>query len=244
MFKSYLQRGRPRFSHWVGKILWRRKWQPTPLLLPGKSHGRSLVGYSPWGHKRVGHDWATSLHLSRPLQRYNSRFFKLAYSKTDIFEYTVLWFYGMYSFVSPLLQSRYRTYRTPPSPQNFFCAAPYQSYPCPHPVSGNYWFVLCQYSLAFSRISCRRNPYKMSSLRLFHSSICLWNSSNVLCASVVYSFLFIYFGWSIFHCVDMQIVCYPFIMKDIWAVTSFLGLWTELLWTLYAGQSSSVNGKH
>ena len=31
---------------------WRRKWQPTPVLLPGKFHGRrSLVGYSPWGHK-------------------------------------------------------------------------------------------------------------------------------------------------------------------------------------------------
>ena len=31
---------------------WRRKWQPTPVLLPGKCHGwRSLVGYSPWGCK-------------------------------------------------------------------------------------------------------------------------------------------------------------------------------------------------
>ena len=30
-----------------------RKWQPTPLLLPGKSHGRSLVGYSPWGRKEL-----------------------------------------------------------------------------------------------------------------------------------------------------------------------------------------------
>ena len=30
---------------------WRRQWQPTPVLLPGKSHGwRSLVGYNPWGH--------------------------------------------------------------------------------------------------------------------------------------------------------------------------------------------------
>ena len=39
---------------WVGKIPWRRKWQPTPLLLPGKSHGwRSLVGYSPWGCKEL-----------------------------------------------------------------------------------------------------------------------------------------------------------------------------------------------
>ena len=40
----------------VGKILWRRKWQLTPVLLPGKSHGgSSVVGYTPWGH-RVGHD--------------------------------------------------------------------------------------------------------------------------------------------------------------------------------------------
>ena len=35
---------------------WRRKWQPTPVILPGKSHGqRSQAGYSPWGSKRVGH---------------------------------------------------------------------------------------------------------------------------------------------------------------------------------------------
>ena len=34
--------------------LWRRKWQPTPVFLPGKSHGqRSLVGYSPWGCKEL-----------------------------------------------------------------------------------------------------------------------------------------------------------------------------------------------
>ena len=34
------------------KIPWRRKWQPTPVFLPGKCHGqRSLEGYSPWGHK-------------------------------------------------------------------------------------------------------------------------------------------------------------------------------------------------
>ena len=42
---------------WVGKKPWRRKCQPIPVFLPGKSHGqRSLVGYSPWGHKRLGHD--------------------------------------------------------------------------------------------------------------------------------------------------------------------------------------------
>ena len=37
---------------WVGKIPWRRERLPTPGFLPGESHGqRSLVGYSPWGHK-------------------------------------------------------------------------------------------------------------------------------------------------------------------------------------------------
>ena len=42
------------FNPWFGKIPWRRKWQPTPVFLPGKSHGqRSLAGYSPWGHKEL-----------------------------------------------------------------------------------------------------------------------------------------------------------------------------------------------
>ena len=37
---------KPQFSHW--------KWQPTPVFLPGKSHGQeSLAGYSPWGHKEL-----------------------------------------------------------------------------------------------------------------------------------------------------------------------------------------------
>ena len=43
---------RHRSDPWVGKIPRRRKQQPTPVFLPGESHGqRSLVGYSPWGHK-------------------------------------------------------------------------------------------------------------------------------------------------------------------------------------------------
>ena len=48
------------FNSWFGKIPWRNKWQSTPVFLPGKSHGqRILVGYSPWGCKRVGHNLAT-----------------------------------------------------------------------------------------------------------------------------------------------------------------------------------------
>ena len=43
---------------------WRRQWQPTPVLLPGKSHGRrSLVDCSPWGHKELDTYWVTSISL-------------------------------------------------------------------------------------------------------------------------------------------------------------------------------------
>ena len=42
------------FDPWVGKIPWRRAWQPTPVFLPEKSHGqKSLAGYSPWGQKEL-----------------------------------------------------------------------------------------------------------------------------------------------------------------------------------------------
>ena len=45
---------RLRLDPWVGKIPWRRDWQPTPVFLPRESHGqRSLVDYSPWGHKEL-----------------------------------------------------------------------------------------------------------------------------------------------------------------------------------------------
>ena len=43
------------FDPWVGKILWRRAWQLTPVFFPGEFHGqRGLVGYSPWGCKELG----------------------------------------------------------------------------------------------------------------------------------------------------------------------------------------------
>ena len=45
---------------WVGKLPWRRAWQPTPVFLPGESHGpRSLVGYSPWSRKESHTNEAT-----------------------------------------------------------------------------------------------------------------------------------------------------------------------------------------
>ena len=57
-----MQCGRPGFNPWVGKIPWRRRWQPTPVFLPGKSHGqRNLVVYSPWGCKES--DTTLQLHF-------------------------------------------------------------------------------------------------------------------------------------------------------------------------------------
>ena len=45
---------------WVGKIPYRRAWRPTPVFLPGESHGqRSLVGFNPWGHKGLDTTEAT-----------------------------------------------------------------------------------------------------------------------------------------------------------------------------------------
>ena len=71
-----LQCGRPGFDPWVGKIPWRRKWQLTPVFLPGKSHGlRSLVGYSLWGRNE-------SDTTERP--HFTSQYQKLEISKKKI----------------------------------------------------------------------------------------------------------------------------------------------------------------
>ena len=54
---------RPRFHPWVRKIPWRRKWQPTPIILPGEFRGlRSLVGYNPQGRKES--DMTERLHFA------------------------------------------------------------------------------------------------------------------------------------------------------------------------------------
>ena len=69
-----LQCRRPRFNPWVGKIPWRRAWQPTPVFLPGESQGqRKLSGYSPWGQKVSDMSEQLSTHmLSIKIQIRNS----------------------------------------------------------------------------------------------------------------------------------------------------------------------------
>ena len=50
---------------WAGVLYWRRQWQPTPVLLPGKSHGRrNLVGCSPWGHQESDTTQRLHFHFS------------------------------------------------------------------------------------------------------------------------------------------------------------------------------------
>ena len=81
------------FDPWVGKIPWRRKRQPTPVLLHEKSRGPgNLVGYSPWGHKSVRNDLATKqqricTHISLKFEnlfisllhiKYTARFYCIA----------------------------------------------------------------------------------------------------------------------------------------------------------------------
>ena len=58
--ESACQSWRRGFDPWVGKIPWRRAWQPTPVFLPGEFHGqRRIAGYSLWGHNRVRHNLAS-----------------------------------------------------------------------------------------------------------------------------------------------------------------------------------------
>ena len=61
--QSACQYRRCRFNPCVRKIPWRRKWEPTPVFLPGEFHGHwGLADYSLWGHKRIGHDLGSKQH--------------------------------------------------------------------------------------------------------------------------------------------------------------------------------------
>ena len=73
--RTCLPSRKPGFIPWVGKIPWRRAWQPTPVFLPGESYGQgSLVGYRPWS-QRVRHDWATKhTHISWSIKNTNLSF--------------------------------------------------------------------------------------------------------------------------------------------------------------------------
>ena len=67
--RIYLHCRKPGFDRRVGKIPWRRKRQPIPVFLPGELHGhKSLVGYSPWGPKKLDTTEQLTLHLMEALK--------------------------------------------------------------------------------------------------------------------------------------------------------------------------------
>ena len=93
-----MQCRRSRFDRWVRKIPWRRKGQPTPVFLPGKSHGqRHLAGYSPQGHKELdtAEWWHFHSHIlcygtwRRPFFSFkNSHFLSFILCRVSILEQT------------------------------------------------------------------------------------------------------------------------------------------------------------
>ena len=80
-----LQCGRPGFNPWDRRISWIRKWQRSPVFLPGKSHGRrSLVGYSPWGHKES--DRTEQLHFHFHIQLINRQVTQQSFKSFNSFK--------------------------------------------------------------------------------------------------------------------------------------------------------------
>ena len=66
MIKKTYAMQETRFDPWVGKIPWRRAWQPTPVFLPEESHRqRSLVGYRPQGRKELNTTEQLSTHTQK-----------------------------------------------------------------------------------------------------------------------------------------------------------------------------------
>ena len=80
---QYRRARRHRFDFWVGKIPWRREWQPTPVFLPGEYHGQRSVGVGGrWGlqfmgSQRVGHDTQTHTSIHPHLHIHTGKMTKL-----------------------------------------------------------------------------------------------------------------------------------------------------------------------
>ena len=116
-----LQRGRPGFDPWVRKILWRRKWQPTPVLLPGKFWGwRNFIGYNLWGHKES--DTTERLHFHFP-------------NFSEFFDISTTWYSLWPHFLPCLSLSSNKSYIFPPKlpalsadPQTLYSYQQYNSF--------------------------------------------------------------------------------------------------------------------
>ena len=100
---------------WVGKIPWRRAWQPTPVFLPGESHGeRSLADYNSWGHKRFGHNWrdlARAYSCNKFLNFFgNWCDINLKYQRATKVSKTVLFYKYRYKLIGTKIQTKMRVF--------------------------------------------------------------------------------------------------------------------------------------
>ena len=135
------------FDPWVGKISWRREGQPTPVFLPGEFHGqRSLVGYSPWGHKKLDKTERLRLYFHG-----FSNHFHFASSELDMSGCTSFWnqrFLPCHLVLVPvphsLDMSQVRSDTFPSKDGRFM-----PKYICIYPAHGKYqahilaWFIFC-----------------------------------------------------------------------------------------------------
>ena len=104
--ESTCQCSRIGFHPWVGRVSWRRKWQPTPVFLPGKSCGqRSLAGYSPWGLKQ-------SDTTERPSTQRLSHQVKSVRERQIPYDIAYIWNLKKKCYRWPYLQSRNRPTET------------------------------------------------------------------------------------------------------------------------------------
>ena len=86
---------------WLEKTPWRRKWQPTPVFWPGKSHGeRRLVGYSPWGHERFKYD----LETKQQQMKWREKIFFISQCRAKIFfVFAQYWKFSQQVFINQIL---------------------------------------------------------------------------------------------------------------------------------------------
>ena len=84
---------RHRFDPWIGKIPWRRAWQPTPVFLPGESQGQEPGGLQSIESQRVGHNWCDLACTSKYINEWKdlaSIFLLACYHNSDIIKRLIL----------------------------------------------------------------------------------------------------------------------------------------------------------
>ena len=105
----------PMHDPWVGKSPWRRKWQLTPVFLPGEFHGQgSLVGLSPWGHKESDTtEWLTHTHNKHYSQWWKTESILFKFSNETWCPLSSLLFYIVLEVLFTTIREEKRNKRNP-----------------------------------------------------------------------------------------------------------------------------------